>query len=155
MEIFARRSRGLHFDRRNRARVCVACTDAPVGYVLACAASGGICLALAVMRGHPRPYTLIPLFLAAVACSLEAVFSPAVKSLNREQRLVIVRGRPIMRYFSSQLEYARIGPTPEDEYMSWVREIGVNRIRQLVGVSSMPERLLSIPCFRQFVWAAV
>lgn len=97
-------------------------TRRPVGYVLACAASGGICLALAVMQGHPRPYTLIPLFLAAVACSLEAVFSPAVKSLNREQRLVIVRGRPIMRYFSSQLEYARIGPTPEDEYMSWVRK---------------------------------
>ena len=118
----------------------------PITYVLACAASGGICLVLAVLQGHPRPYTLIPLFLAALACSLEAAFSRTAESLVEEQRPAIAGGRALMaasgaatavavlvwdsglvhavlmRNFSNQSEYARIGPVPDDEYMSWIRK---------------------------------
>jgi hypothetical protein len=118
----------------------------PIAYPLACAASGGICLALSVLQGHPRPYTLIPLFLAAVACSLEAVFSQAATSLGGPQRWSVLGGQAVAlacglitaaavlvgdnglvhaiatRHFSAQPDYARIGPVPEDEYMSWVKK---------------------------------
>jgi hypothetical protein len=114
-------------------------------YPAACALSGGICLALSVLQGHPRPYTLIPLFFAGLASSLEVVGSNAGTLPFGSQRWSVFGGRAIAlacglvlsaavllgdtgtisavraRYFSTQTDYARIGPVPEDEYMSWVK----------------------------------
>jgi hypothetical protein len=116
-------------------------------FAIACAASAVVCLVLAVMQGGPRPYNFVPLFLAAIACGLEAVFSQtAAKSAGDDLLGDIVSGRAVMaicaiaavavilfsdtglgravlmKYFWHQSDYARIGPVPEDPYMVWVRK---------------------------------
>jgi hypothetical protein len=107
--------------------------------------SGAICLILAILQGKPRPYTLIPLFIGAIACSLEGAFARTTKPLvTAPQAVAAVRQivflggvtaiavavllgdtgllrALLMKYFWNQAEYARIGPVPEDEYMSWVK----------------------------------
>jgi hypothetical protein len=133
------------------AMVLVLClnrlTGNPIRYAVACAASAVVCLFLAIMQGGPRPYNLIPLFFAALACSLEALFRrPSNEEKGDALLELLVNGRTVvlamcaaaatgavlfsetglgravlMRYFSLQSEYARIGPVPEDEYMSWVK----------------------------------
>jgi hypothetical protein len=122
-----------------------------IAYALACAASGVICLALSILQGHPRPYTLIPLFLGGLACSLEAVSSQPAKWLHGTRHGATMGARSlgliaciamvsavllgdnglihafVVKYGSDQPEYARIGPAAEDEYISWVRKhVGEN-----------------------------
>ena len=118
----------------------------PTRYLLACLATGVICLSLSILQGHPRPYTLIPLFLASLAGALHTAYSMPATSFDGEpgQNVAVWRavifatffvtmgtiifcdiglGRAfLMRYLWKQADYARIGPVPEDEYMSWVKK---------------------------------
>jgi hypothetical protein len=116
-------------------------------FAIACAASAVVCLFLSVMQGGPRPYNLIPLFFAAIACGLEAVFSQTAAKLEGDGLFgVSVNGRAViaistiaaaaavfvsdtglgravlMKYFWNQSDYARIGLVPEDLYMAWVKK---------------------------------
>jgi hypothetical protein len=131
------------------------------GYVRACGASSVICLVLSFLRGQVLNYTLIPLFLAPVACALHVAFSGTEKVGANDRweaaavrRAIIVAilagsiGAVLMsdtglgsalrtKYFSNQGEYAALGPIPEDQYMLWVeKNVGPNE--EIAVIALMP-----------------
>lgn len=139
-------------------------------YAIACLATGVICLALSVMQGHPRPYMIIPLFIGALASSLHVSFAtdgslPQLKSLYFIRPLggaaIIAStvffimffdnglGRAVqMKLVPAEADYARIGPVPGDEYMTWVKanvpdSEGITVIALQYGGTSAFDPLLS------------
>lgn len=130
-------------------------------YVWACGASGLICLVLSFTRGQVLNYTLVPLYLAPVACVLHTAFSNTAKAdLSDRWEAVVVRRTIIvaafagsvgavlmsdtglgsalrMKYFSNQAEYASLGPVPEDQYMLWVKE-NVAQNEEIDVIALMP-----------------
>jgi hypothetical protein len=130
-------------------------------YVLACGASAVVCLVLSFMRGLALNYTLVPLYLAPVACVLHSLFSDMAKSDLTDRWRAVAVWRTIiiatfagsvgavlmsdtglgsalrMKYFSGQSEYAPVGPLPKDQYMLWV-EKNVGQNEQIAVIALMP-----------------
>jgi hypothetical protein len=113
--------------------------------VIACAATIAVALVIAVSYGGFRSYTLIPVILASLAASLQEAFSDGADTAKRMPahiapfRHAVVIGLCVaaavptflidggmvrsllLKYVWNQPDAARIGPLPDDEYMSWVK----------------------------------